>query len=97
MRQGTAITKILAEVRRAEKKFQLFPIDPVHAAAIIVEESGELQQAALQLTYEHGTFDALEKEAVQVGAMAIRFLESIEAMKTRPSEQTLPMDEHKMR
>jgi NTP pyrophosphatase (non-canonical NTP hydrolase) len=87
MRIIDAETNIQRELERAESKFPGFPTDPVHAAAILQEESGELIQAALQFTYEGGSFDAMKKEAVQVGAMALRFLVNIESMQVRPSEQ----------
>jgi len=75
------------ELESAERKFPSFPTDPVHAAAIVVEEAGELQQAALQFTYERGGWAAMRDEAIQVGAMALRFLCHIDSMKSRPSEQ----------
>ena len=46
----------------------------IHAAAIVGEESGELIRAALQYRYERGELMELQKEGVQVGAMAVRFL-----------------------
>jgi NTP pyrophosphatase (non-canonical NTP hydrolase) len=75
------------ELDNAESKFPKFPIDPVHAAAILQEEAGELIQAALQFTYEGGSYDAVRKEAIQVGAMALRFLVNMVWMNSRPSEQ----------
>ena len=75
------------ELEAAERKFKTFPIDPLHASAILAEEAGELQQAALKLTYEQGTWHHMREEAIQVGAMALRFLLNIEHMKCRPSEQ----------
>jgi NTP pyrophosphatase (non-canonical NTP hydrolase) len=81
------VSDIVAELERAERKFPGWPVDPVHAAAVVVEEAGELQQAALQFTYEGGGFDAMYKEAVHTGAMALRFLLNVHMMKMRPSEQ----------
>jgi len=75
------------ELKHAERKFPTFPTDPIHAAAIVAEEVGELQQAALQLTYEDRDIDRVKDEAVQVGAMALRFLLNVGAMRSRPSEQ----------
>jgi hypothetical protein len=75
------------ELKHAERKFPTFPTDPIHAAAIVVEEAGELQQAALQFTYENRDIDRVKDEAVQVGAMALRFLLNVGAMRSRPSEQ----------
>ena len=79
------VSEIVAELERAERKFPGFPTDPVHAAAILQEEAGELVQAALQFTYEGGGFDAMFKEAVQTGAMALRFLLNAHELKKRPS------------
>lgn len=62
------------ELKRARAKFPLFPSDPIHAAAIVVEEAGELQQAALQYTYEGGDAGNMDKEALHTAAMAFRFL-----------------------
>jgi hypothetical protein len=81
------IKTIVQELKRAERKFPTFPIDPIHAAAIVVEEAGELQQAALKLTYEKGLWNDMYEEAIQVGAMALRFILNIQQMKDRPSEQ----------
>jgi NTP pyrophosphatase (non-canonical NTP hydrolase) len=87
MRIIDAETNFKRELERAESKFPVFPADPIHAAAILQEEAGELIRAALQFTYEGGSFDAMKNEAVQVGAMALRFLVNIESMQVRPSEQ----------
>lgn len=95
MTRQEAIEAILAEVDWATKKFPTWPTDPIHAAAVLAEEAGELQKACLEATYEPGktrrTFDTIppmdlpaagpdfvRKEAVQTGAMAIRFLMSLE-------------------
>lgn len=52
--------------------------DPIHASAVIAEESGELTQAALQFTYEKGNSSDMLNEAIQVAAMAIRFIENFD-------------------
>lgn len=72
-----AIEAILLELERAETKFPAWPADMIHAAAIVGEESGELIRAALQCHYEGGGAAEAEKEAVQVGAMAVRFLKHL--------------------
>jgi hypothetical protein len=82
-----ALSSIRNGLEEAERKFPSFPTDPVHAAAIVVEEAAVLQVAALQFTYKSGGWAALHDEAVQVGAMALRFLCHIDSMKSRPSEQ----------
>ena len=72
------------EVEKAERKFPWWPDDPIHAAAIVVEEAGELQQAALQFCYEDGTLEKMEKEALHTAAMAHRFLQNLCSYKKLP-------------
>jgi predicted deacylase len=78
---------VFDELRRAERKFPGFPTDPVHAAAVLAEEVGELQQACLRWTYEGGSLEDVTKEAVQSAAMALRFLFNMGSLRRRPSEQ----------
>ena len=73
-----------AELVGAKARFPEWPTDPLHAVAVLNEEVGELNKAILQATYEsHNQDDAIELlnrvevEAVQVAAMALRFLESL--------------------
>ncbi len=69
---------IFEELRKAENKYPGWPTDPVHAGAILAEESGELIQAILDFYYGRElSKDKMIHEASQVGAMAIRFLISI--------------------
>lgn len=74
------IKEVIAEVNRAQKLYPRWPDDPLHAVAILGEEYGELVQAILQTTYEspRATVYDVELEAIQVAAMAIRFLLSID-------------------
>lgn len=67
------------ELHRATAKFPTWPDDPIHAAAVVAEESGELVRAVLQATYEPGKADMedVAVEAVQTAAMAVRFLLSM--------------------
>lgn len=73
---------ILNELERAENKFPKWPADIVHAGAIVSEESGELIRACLNREYAKGgesdaqLLDECQKEAVQTGAMAFRFLKN---------------------
>jgi len=69
-----AVELILLALDHAEEKHPYWPEDAIHAAAVVAEESGELQQAALQFTYDRHTPAAMLTEAAQVGAMAVRFL-----------------------
>lgn len=71
----------LDELGRAEVKHPSWCCDAVHGAAILAEESGELTQAAIDFHYNGGTDEDRERmraEAVQCGAMALRFLLALE-------------------
>ena len=74
-----AIIALLEELERAEAKFPWWPTDPIHAAAIVAEEAGELIRAALRETYE-GAEDEMVTEAIQTGAMALRFIINADKM-----------------
>ena len=74
-------------IKRAEKKFPEFPTDPIHAAAIVAEELGELMKATLQITYDDYAWENAYDEAVETGAMALRFLTMLPYMVKRPSPQ----------
>jgi hypothetical protein len=82
---GPVTLEVLSELARAQAKFPTWPIDPVHAAAIVAEESGELQRAALRYTYESATLEEMVAEARQVGAMAIRFIMNADTLRKRSS------------
>ena len=69
-----AILMIQMEIVKAEDKHPEWPSDIVHAGAIVAEEAGELTQATLECFYEKGARQKCIDEAVQVGAMAVRFL-----------------------
>jgi NTP pyrophosphatase (non-canonical NTP hydrolase) len=72
---GQMIDILFIELKRAEEKFPGWPRDPVHGAAIMAEEAGELQKAALDFYYErHVGIDEMKKEAAQTAAMGLRFL-----------------------
>ena len=63
-----------AELRSAKKKHPNWPKDQIHRAAIVNEEAGELLRASIQHTYEKAPFYCMHEEAIQTGAMALRFL-----------------------
>ena len=71
-----ALWDVFEEYDRAIKIHGQWPADPIHGAAIIAEEVGELVQACLQAHYEPGalTLDDARREAVQVAVTALRFL-----------------------
>lgn len=68
------LTLIATELNTAIEKHPDYPDDHIHQAAILAEESGELVQAALQEKYENGPYFKMHTEAIQSGAMALRFL-----------------------
>ena len=93
-----ALALVLAEMDRARQKFAGWPRDPVHAAAIVVEEAGELMQACLNYTYETGGVEgddaaSMRAEAVQTAAMAIEFLVNEVHYRPRPSPQRSKMSD----
>lgn len=65
---------VMQELRRAEEKHPGWPDDPIHGAAIVGEEAGELIQAALDHIYDGKRPWSMAVEAAQVAAMGIRFL-----------------------
>ena len=83
----SAVVAILKEFERAITIYPDFPVDPVHAAAIVAEESGELIKAALELVYESkGNYDTLATEAIQTAAMALRFLVHLDTFECHSSD-----------
>lgn len=74
-------SKILIELRRAEEKFPNYPSDCIHAAAILMEEAGELIQASLDYYYRRDLDKSkIEKEAIQTAAMAFRLLINLDEL-----------------
>lgn len=86
---SSVLAEIEAEITRATAKFPTWPTDAVHAAGVVAEEMGELQKEVMQLTYEphKSTKDSVRKEAVQLAAMAIRFLMSLDRYEYAPGPQ----------
>jgi Lar family restriction alleviation protein len=84
-----SVREVVAEVGRAMNKFPTWPTDPLHAAAVVAEEAGELHKAALQHTYEphKSSLADVREEAIQTAAMALRFLASMEVYVFKPCEQ----------
>lgn len=77
------------EIVRAVQKFPTWPTDPLHALAVLGEEFGELTKAVLQSVYEPHKVEplAVEEEAIQTAAMALRFVASLRAYRYSRSEQ----------
>jgi len=87
MKQEVAMDYFLKELQDAEKKYPEWPRDIIHAAAIVIEEAGELVQATLNYRYNKQKyskeefnvyFEKIKKEAIQTGAMALRFLKNFD-------------------
>jgi hypothetical protein len=68
------IQEVFAELLRAEELHPGWPDNLFEQIAIIGEELGELQQAALQAKYEGKPADHIRTEAIQLAAMSLRFL-----------------------
>jgi hypothetical protein len=84
---------ILDELKSATDKFPSWPDDPLHALAVLSEEYGELAKGMLQLTYEpHKTNkDQVRSEAIQVAAMSIRLILSLDKYNYKRSLQHIQM------
>lgn len=80
MEQQVMNGDVLREIERAMDKFPTWPTDPIHAAAVVGEEFGELMKTVVEHTYEpnKSTRDDVRKEAIQTAAMALRFLMSMD-------------------
>jgi NTP pyrophosphatase (non-canonical NTP hydrolase) len=79
---NVVLDDIANEVVAATNKFPTWPDDPFHALAVIGEEFGELSKAIVQYTYEpekRVTIGDVREEAVQLAAMAVRFLISLDS------------------
>lgn len=75
--------RMLGELQYAESKHNSFPTDRIHASAILNEEAGKLTQACIDAEYgnlpREEAIDRMEKFALRVGAMALRFFNSLPA------------------
>lgn len=69
-----ALVNIQTELDRAREIHPDWPSDYIYQAAIVQEESGELMRAALQYELENASKNAMQTEAVQTAAMALRFI-----------------------
>lgn len=69
---------ILKETKSATIKHPKFPMDILHQVAVLSEECGEVSQAALDWTYGGDSQYHLEEEIIQVAAVCVRMLESLE-------------------
>jgi len=85
------IKDILEELEKAKSKFPSWPNDPVHAAMVVAEESGELVKDVNELVYEpeKTNRENVRKEALQTAVTAIRFLLSMDVYNFKPAQQHL--------
>lgn len=74
----TVLIRVLAELERAEKLHPDWPRNPIHAGAVVVEEAGELIQAALNADEKKASRHLMMTEAVHTAAMALRFLKNFD-------------------
>lgn len=74
------VSEVLLELKYAMEKFPTWPVDPLHAVAVLGEEFGELTKAVLQHTYEpkKSSLSDVRMEAIQTAAMALRFIMSLD-------------------
>lgn len=80
-------SEVRAELLRAIEKFPTWPTDPIHAAMVVAEESGELMKDVLQAVYEPGKKGDVRAEAIQTTAMCLRFLLSLDRYEFEPGAQ----------
>ena len=78
MKIETIIGLVMAEIDRAENLHPVWPHDSVTAAAVPVEEAGELLKAANDCDEKHTSRREIITEAVHTAASAIRFLKNLE-------------------
>ena len=78
MKIETIIGMVMAEIDRAENLHPVWPHDIVKAAAVPVEEAGELLKAANNCDEKHTSRREIITEAVHTAASAIRFLKNLE-------------------
>lgn len=91
------IQDILAELARAEHIHPIWPGvgyrgDHVRATAKLGEEYGELVQAVNNYDEGKGTLGHIRREAVQTGAMAIRFLLNLDAVERQRINESARQD-----
>lgn len=80
---------VLGELEKALDKFPTWPVDPLHALAVLSEEYGEVAKAMLELTYEPSkiTIADARLEVAQMAAMAVRLMASLEEYVYQKSPQ----------
>ena len=86
MNLAEALYAILTELEKARTKFPNWPGNSVMACAVVAEEMGELTQAINELHWDQGDAKLADarKEAIQTGAMLLRFLLETPVMNGEP-------------
>lgn len=75
------ISEILMEIERAESIHPDWPADPIHAAAIMMEEAGEVVKAVNDSVEKGSYTEDCKTEAIHAAAMCIRFLKNFDSYK----------------
>lgn len=73
-----SLDAVLEERERQDKKWGQQNHDPFVYGAILMEEVGELMQAALKARYEQKELGHVREEAVQVAAVALAIVECLD-------------------
>ncbi|UAW53162.1 hypothetical protein pEaSNUABM30_00044 [Erwinia phage pEa_SNUABM_30] len=84
-REQAAIELMLNELRDAEVEHPEWPEEAIHAGSILVEEAGELLRDCVSFdeTGDDKLIVNMQIEAVQTGAMALRFLKNLSTSQKR--------------
>lgn len=82
-----ALALILSELAQARAKHPQWPVDVIHAAAILAEEAGEVVKAALDMTYDGVSVEEVRTELAQTGAMCIRMLVNLHNNEVKPNQE----------
>lgn len=80
------LKKIMEEVERQEAKWDNEPRSAYCWITILAEEVGEVARAALQMEFAGGETDAIERELVQVAAIALMWHRQIVRERSREWE-----------
>jgi NTP pyrophosphatase (non-canonical NTP hydrolase) len=78
--KAPALVSVLDERQRQDQQWGEQNHDPYTYMAILIEELGEMAQAALQTQFggKHGGLDHLREEAVQTAAVALAIVECLD-------------------
>lgn len=91
-----ALNDVLAERSRQDAKWGEQNHDPFVFLAVLMEEVGELSQAALKVRFGGDTPSHMRGEAVQVAAVALAIIECLDRAKWSWGSAGLDRDAHGM-